>query len=176
MNFRETIFLTGFPGFIAGRLVKRLAKPGHAVFSARSAAVCRKSHAATSKQLRARTNVPLENFALIEGDITRENLGMSEEDLETVQARNDRRLSSRRDLRFGGAARNRASSQCRRHEKRQRVRQIAAESAPLQLRFNLLCRRKTQGRNSRNRARTRRGFSQFLRGNKISGGNRSRRA
>jgi nucleoside-diphosphate-sugar epimerase len=84
MDFRETIFLTGFPGFIAGRLVKRLAKPDTQFFLLVQPPLVKK--AVSDVETIARENgVSLENFALIEGDITRENLGISDEDLETAR-------------------------------------------------------------------------------------------
>jgi nucleoside-diphosphate-sugar epimerase len=85
MNFTETVFLTGFPGFIAGRLVKRLATPETQFFLLVQPQFLEKA-AQDIEKIAAETNIPLENFALIEGDITRENLGISEEDLKTVLA------------------------------------------------------------------------------------------
>ncbi|HEX9959469.1 MAG TPA: SDR family oxidoreductase [Pyrinomonadaceae bacterium] len=84
MNFTETIFLTGFPGFIAGRLVERLAKPETQFFLLVQPALVKKAMRDIETIAREK-DVPLENFALIEGDITRKNLGISDEDLETVQ-------------------------------------------------------------------------------------------
>ncbi len=84
MNFAETIFLTGFPGFIAGRLVARLAQPDTQFFLLVQPPLVPKAiH--DVKRIALEKNVPLENFALIEGDITRENLGIPDEDLETVR-------------------------------------------------------------------------------------------
>lgn len=85
MDFTETIFLTGFPGFIAGRLVERLAKPDTQFFLLVQPPMVKK--AMRDIEIIARENgVPLENFALIEGDITKNNLGISDEDLTTVHA------------------------------------------------------------------------------------------
>lgn len=83
MNFTETIFLTGFPGFIAGRLVERLASPETQVFLLVQSQFTEKA-ARDIEKISEKSGVPLENFALVEGDITRENLGMSAEDLKTV--------------------------------------------------------------------------------------------
>ena len=85
MDFTETVFLTGFPGFIAGRLVARLATPETQFFLLVQSQFLEKA-AQDVEKIAAETSVPLENFALIEGDLTRENLGISEEDLETVSA------------------------------------------------------------------------------------------
>ena len=84
MNFNETIFLTGFPGFIAERLVKRLANADTQFFLLVQTQFIEKASAAVER-IAAETNTPLENFAIIEGDITRENLGMSNDDLATVR-------------------------------------------------------------------------------------------
>ena len=85
MNFHETIFLTGFPGFIAERLVKRLAKPDTQFFLLVQSQFVEKAMQ-TVKEIAQSANTPLENFALVEGDITRENLGISEKDLAVVQS------------------------------------------------------------------------------------------
>jgi nucleoside-diphosphate-sugar epimerase len=84
MNFAETIFLTGFPGFIASRLVKRLAKNDTQFFLLVQTNFVEKAMSEIEK-IAAETSVPPENFALIEGDITRKNLGISPEDLEIVK-------------------------------------------------------------------------------------------
>ncbi|MGI8470381.1 MAG: SDR family oxidoreductase [Pyrinomonadaceae bacterium] len=84
MNFTDTIFLTGFPGFIAARLVRRLANMETQFFLLVQTDFIEKATREIEK-IAAETNVPLENFALVEGDITLENLGISAEDLETVR-------------------------------------------------------------------------------------------
>ncbi|MDQ3178959.1 MAG: SDR family oxidoreductase [Acidobacteriota bacterium] len=84
MNFHETIFLTGFPGFIAERLVKRLANSDAQFFLLVQQQFIDKAMQAV-KEIAQITNTPLENFALIEGDITQENLGISEKDLPVVR-------------------------------------------------------------------------------------------
>lgn len=85
MDFTETVFLTGFPGFIAGRLVERLATPETQFFLLVQSQFTGKA-ARDIEKIAAQAGVPLENFALIEGDITRENLGISEDDLKIVMA------------------------------------------------------------------------------------------
>lgn len=84
-NFNETIFLTGFPGFIAERLVKRLAHPETQFFLLVQSNFLEKAGHSVEK-ISAETGVPLENFALVTGDITLENLGMTADDLEIVRA------------------------------------------------------------------------------------------
>jgi Putative dehydrogenase domain of multifunctional non-ribosomal peptide synthetases and related enzymes len=84
MDFAQTIFLTGFPGFIAGRLVARLADAETQFFLLVQTQFIEKAMRDIEKVSRE-TGAPLENFAIIEGDITKENLGISEEDLEVVR-------------------------------------------------------------------------------------------
>jgi len=84
MNFDETIFLTGFPGFIAQRLVKRLAKPGTQFFLLVQESFVEKAMQEL-EEIAKETNTPLENFALVEGDITQKNLGVPETDLEIIR-------------------------------------------------------------------------------------------
>ena len=83
-KFNETIFLTGFPGFIAGRLVKQLAKSDTQFFLLVQKSFIEKAMKEVEK-IAAESKTPLEHFAIIEGDITKENLGMSAEDLQVVQ-------------------------------------------------------------------------------------------
>jgi thioester reductase-like protein len=85
MKFSETMFLTGFPGFIAERLVKRLAKPDTQFFLLVQPQFIEKATRDIDR-ISNETGTPLENFAIIEGDITSKNLGISSEDLETVRA------------------------------------------------------------------------------------------
>jgi nucleoside-diphosphate-sugar epimerase len=85
MKFSETIFLTGFPGFIAEKLVRRLAKADIQFFLLVQKQFLKKAMRDIEK-ISAESGTPPENFALIEGDITRENLGIPEEDLATVRA------------------------------------------------------------------------------------------
>ena len=85
MTFDTTIFMTGFPGFIAGRLVERLAREG-----ARFQLLVQPAFAGRAREEVARisreTGAPAESFRLFEGDITREDLGMSAADLGAARA------------------------------------------------------------------------------------------
>ncbi|MBA2620931.1 MAG: SDR family oxidoreductase [Acidobacteria bacterium] len=85
MSFNETIFITGFPGFIALKLVRRLGRRDARFFLLAQPEFVEKARR-DIEMIGAETGVPLENFAIIEGDITRENLGIDEADLETVRA------------------------------------------------------------------------------------------
>src|SRR5206468_11379256 len=84
MSSGETIFLTGFPGFIAGRLVERLARDGtRFLFLVQPAFVerARKDIA----RIVEKTGATPESFHIIEGDITGEDLGMSPADIEQAR-------------------------------------------------------------------------------------------
>jgi thioester reductase-like protein len=72
----ETFFVTGFPGFIAGRLVERLAREG-----ARFQLLVQPAFATRAREEIARvverTGASRDGFRVMEGDITREDLGLS---------------------------------------------------------------------------------------------------
>ncbi len=84
MPLSEAIFITGFPGFIAARLVKRLAADGARFFllvQPAFAGRAREQIALISRE----TETPLENFRIFEGDITSTDLGLSPVDSEVVR-------------------------------------------------------------------------------------------
>jgi nucleoside-diphosphate-sugar epimerase len=85
MEFSETILVTGFPGFIAERLVARLATRGTQFFLLVEE---RMTDAAmrSVETIADDTSTPLENFALLTGDITRSEIGIAADDLETIRA------------------------------------------------------------------------------------------
>ena len=85
MAFSRSIFLTGFPGFIAGRLVERLACSSTQFFLLVQPQFV---EAATDSvgRITKEKGVPLENFALVEGDITAPNLSIADADLEAIRA------------------------------------------------------------------------------------------
>ncbi|HZH33858.1 MAG TPA: SDR family oxidoreductase [Pyrinomonadaceae bacterium] len=78
------IFLTGFPGFIAGRLVEKLALPDARFFLLVQPAFVEKAKLEVER-IAALSKTPLDNFYLFEGDITGENLGLPAEDLEFLK-------------------------------------------------------------------------------------------
>lgn len=84
MLFRESIFMTGFPGFIAGRLVAELARSDAQFFLLVQPHLVEDAMA-DIEQISAATTTPLENFVIVEGDITQPNLGIGHEDLETIR-------------------------------------------------------------------------------------------
>ena len=83
MNFNETIFLTGFPGFIAAKLVERLVKPDTRLLLLAQKDFIEKAEQKV-REIAEITNTPPVNFKVIEGDIRLENLGMSAADLQDV--------------------------------------------------------------------------------------------
>lgn len=85
MLFSETIFMTGFPGFIAARLVRLLAKRDAQFFLLVEPRFVERAMREV-EIIAAEKGVPLANFAIVEGDITRENLGIAAEDLEIVRS------------------------------------------------------------------------------------------
>lgn len=84
MSLDETIFLTGFPGFIAGRLVERLARDGARLLLLVQPAFLERARTDTARIARE-TDTPAENFRILEGDITREDLGLSSKELERAR-------------------------------------------------------------------------------------------
>lgn len=76
--------MTGFPGFIAGRLVERLARSETQFYLLVQRQFVDKAMNEVEAISEA-TGTPLENFVIVEGDITRPNLGISDADLEVIQ-------------------------------------------------------------------------------------------
>lgn len=85
MTFSKSIFVTGFPGFIAERLVARLASAETQFFllverQMTDAAI------RSVERIALGTSTPLENFALIAGDIREFDLGIESADYGEIQA------------------------------------------------------------------------------------------
>ena len=85
MPLDETIFLTGFPGFIAGRLVKRLAMEGRQFLLLVQPALTQRAVEDVA-HIALETGVPVSNFRILEGDITQPALGLSPLELEEAQS------------------------------------------------------------------------------------------
>jgi nucleoside-diphosphate-sugar epimerase len=81
----ETIFLTGFPGFIASRLLRRLAKEGARFLLLVQPAFAERAQAEL-QSIAEQSGRSISDFALLPGDITAPNLGLSPADLETARA------------------------------------------------------------------------------------------
>lgn len=84
MLYRESVFITGFPGFIAGRLLERLAKAETQFFLLVQPQFIEKAMEEI-EEIAELTNTHLESFVIVEGDITLPKLGISDADLETIQ-------------------------------------------------------------------------------------------
>ena len=85
MTSAETIFLTGFPGFIAGRLLKRLANNDRLfLLLVQSELVA--SAQRQIRQIAEETGHPPKSFQILEGDIRQTDLGLSPLQLEKVRA------------------------------------------------------------------------------------------
>jgi thioester reductase-like protein len=85
MSAGETIFLTGFPGFIAGRLVGQLAAPGVRFLLLVQPAFLARARADIVR-LAAEARVPGDNFQLLAGDITQPDLGLEQAALAQARA------------------------------------------------------------------------------------------
>src|SRR5712691_79034 len=80
----ETVFITGFPGFIASRLIKRLAVEGVQFILLVQPALLQRAREEVA-QIIAETGAVRESFRIVEGDITRDGLGMTSAELETAR-------------------------------------------------------------------------------------------
>src|SRR4051794_1989823 len=84
MALDATIFLTGFPGFIAGRLVKRLAAEGARFLLLVQPAFMERAREEVARIVMETGSTP-DNFRLIEGDITRADLGIAPPEFEQAR-------------------------------------------------------------------------------------------
>lgn len=83
-NSNRVILITGFPGFIAGRLVERLASGGVFFYLLVQPAFVDAAIRSIERISRS-SNIALENFAIVEGDITKPDLGIDADDLATIR-------------------------------------------------------------------------------------------
>ncbi|MGA9996270.1 MAG: SDR family oxidoreductase [Pyrinomonadaceae bacterium] len=81
----ETIFLTGFPGFIAERLAKRLAAEGARLLLLVQPSFMKRAREDVLR-ISEETGTPASNFLILEGDITLPALGLNPSDLEMTRA------------------------------------------------------------------------------------------
>lgn len=84
MLYRQTCFITGFPGFITSRLIERLAHPECQFFLLVQPQFVERAMEQV-EEIAELTDTPLESFVLVEGDISKPDLGISQADLETIQ-------------------------------------------------------------------------------------------
>lgn len=76
MAFNETVFITGFPGFLATRLVKRLASEGARFILLTQPSFVEAAYD-VAEQIRLQYSLPAENFHVVPGDITQPDLALS---------------------------------------------------------------------------------------------------
>ena len=85
MSVGETVFLTGFPGFIAGRLLRRLAKKGGPFLL-----LIQPNFLELAKrelpEIASQAGRSAADFRVFEGDITKPNLGLSPTELDTARS------------------------------------------------------------------------------------------
>ncbi len=79
------MFLTGFPGFIASRLVQRLASEGARLLLLVQPAFTERAQQELER-IAETSGRPIVDFAVLSGDITESNLGMSPVDLKTARS------------------------------------------------------------------------------------------
>ncbi|CAN5733371.1 SDR family oxidoreductase [soil metagenome] len=80
MPLKETVFITGFPGFIAGRLLERLARESGRFLLLVQSPFLERARAELERIADQMGNAR-SNFRILEGDIAYSNLGMSQDDL-----------------------------------------------------------------------------------------------
>lgn len=76
--------MTGFPGFIASRLLENLANSETQFFLLVQTQFVERAMAEI-EEIAAATATPLESFVIVEGDITLPDLGIAAEDMETIR-------------------------------------------------------------------------------------------
>lgn len=76
--------MTGFPGFIAGRLLARLVRPETQYFLLVQPHLIREAMQRI-EEIAGANQLDLEAFVIVEGDLRLPNLGISNSDLETIQ-------------------------------------------------------------------------------------------
>src|SRR6185295_19452027 len=84
MALNETIFITGFPGFLATRLVKRLARENSRFILLTQPALLDMARETVSGIVRD-AGVAAENFKILPGDITEPNLGLPPQEAEVLR-------------------------------------------------------------------------------------------
>ena len=80
----ETIFITGFPGFIASRLIKRLAAERVRFILLVQPALLQRAREEVG-QIVNETGAARDSFQIVEGDIAQEGLGMVSPELEMAR-------------------------------------------------------------------------------------------
>ncbi|HEX6045729.1 MAG TPA: SDR family oxidoreductase [Pyrinomonadaceae bacterium] len=84
MSNRETVFVTGFPGFIADRLLERLARTScRFILLVQPSFITRAKH--EIERIAALDDRSIEDFQLVEGNISKPDLGLSPGDAAAVR-------------------------------------------------------------------------------------------
>ena len=81
----QTFFITGFPGFIASRLLRRLAEGGDRFLLLVQPALAEQAGRELNV-IAEQTGAPLSNFELLPGDITEPDLGLPQNHLERARS------------------------------------------------------------------------------------------
>jgi thioester reductase-like protein len=84
MPLEDTVFVTGFPGFIAGRLVEKLASEGARMLLLVQPALLDRAKEEVG-EFRLSGRYTADQFVILPGDITQPALGLSPDDLELAQ-------------------------------------------------------------------------------------------
>jgi thioester reductase-like protein len=88
MSAEETVFLTGFPGFIASRLLSRLAREGGRFLLLVQPSFAQRAEAELRK-IAEETGKSVSDFVILPGDITKPDLGLSPTDLQTARSQSN---------------------------------------------------------------------------------------
>lgn len=88
MPAEQTVFLTGFPGFIASRLLRRLARENNRFLLLVQPDFVQRAQAEL-EDIAAQAGKPVSDFTMVTGDITKIDLGMSPADLQTARSQTD---------------------------------------------------------------------------------------
>ena len=161
MSFDETVFITGFPGFIAAAAAQLAVAGAQLPLLVQPAFVERAR--LDIERIALTKRIPARHFRILQGDITTENLGMSLPELQAARTETTTIFPSGRAYDLAVRARAGDKDKSRRYAQCQHFRSQSAESPPLSLHFNLLCGRATQGPHSRNRSLAPSRLSQLLR-------------
>ena len=81
----ETFFITGFPGFIAGRLLRRLAENNRRFLLLVQPALVEQA-GRELEVIAQQSAAPVSNFEILPGDITEPDLGLTQNDLERARS------------------------------------------------------------------------------------------
>lgn len=85
MSSNRTVFLTGFPGFIASRLLRRLAREDSRFLLLVQPTLLAQAQVEL-REIATQTGKALADFRILEGDITKNDLGLSASDLDLARS------------------------------------------------------------------------------------------